>query len=191
MKTQLVSLILAVLVIVVAGCARTDNSTEVGLPNPASVYCEEQGGKLEIREGEDGQYGICVFDDGSECEEWAFYRGECAPGVGTLPTNGEATLVHVDELTLNIMESFPVQVNAVVRGNLADGCVILDGIEATREGNIFTLEINARSEGEICTMALVPFEEIVSLEVEGLPAGVYTVVIEDLSATFTFDVDNG
>jgi hypothetical protein len=22
----------------------------------------------------------CVFPDGSECEEWAFFRGECAPG---------------------------------------------------------------------------------------------------------------
>jgi putative hemolysin len=51
------------------------------LANPASVYCDEQGGKLEIREHEDGgQYGVCIFDDGSECEEWAYFRGECAPG---------------------------------------------------------------------------------------------------------------
>jgi hypothetical protein len=54
--------------------------TGIGMPNPASVYCEQQGGRLEIREGADGQYGVCVFDDGSECEEWAFFRGECAPG---------------------------------------------------------------------------------------------------------------
>ena len=20
---------------------------------------------------------VCVFDDGSECEEWAYFRGEC------------------------------------------------------------------------------------------------------------------
>ncbi len=49
-----------------------------GLANPASVYCEEQGGTLEIRTDADGgQYGVCVFDDGRECEEWAFFRGEC------------------------------------------------------------------------------------------------------------------
>jgi len=47
------------------------------LANPASVYCEEQGGELEIRDFESGQVGFCRFDDGSECEEWAFYRGEC------------------------------------------------------------------------------------------------------------------
>lgn len=53
----------------------------VGLPNPASVYCTEQGGVLEMRTDADGgQYGVCLFNDGSECEEWAFFRGECAPG---------------------------------------------------------------------------------------------------------------
>ena len=52
----------------------------VGMANPASVYCEEQGGKVEIREEDNGQAGYCVFDDGSECEEWAFFRGECQPG---------------------------------------------------------------------------------------------------------------
>jgi putative hemolysin len=57
-----------------------EESAGVGLPNPASVYCEEQGGKLEIRTAADGsQYGACVFPDGSECDEWAFYRGECGP----------------------------------------------------------------------------------------------------------------
>jgi putative hemolysin len=52
-----------------------------GMANPASVYCEEQEGKLEIRTGTDGgQYGVCMFEDGTECEEWAYFREECAPG---------------------------------------------------------------------------------------------------------------
>ncbi len=49
---------------------------QAGLANPASVYCEEQGGKLEIRDMDKGQIGICVFDEG-ECEEWAYFRGKC------------------------------------------------------------------------------------------------------------------
>ncbi|HSN75255.1 MAG TPA: DUF333 domain-containing protein, partial [Anaerolineae bacterium] len=53
----------------------------IGMANPASVYCEEHDGRLEIRTDEDGgQFGVCIFADGSECDEWAFYRGECAPG---------------------------------------------------------------------------------------------------------------
>ncbi|MFQ5812502.1 MAG: META domain-containing protein [Anaerolineae bacterium] len=53
---------------------------ETGLANPASVYCKERGGRLEIRTADDGgAVGYCIFPDGSECEEWAFFRGECAP----------------------------------------------------------------------------------------------------------------
>lgn len=59
----------------------TPAPAQAGLPNPASVFCEAQGGRLEIREDASGnQAGICVFSDGSECEEWAFFRNECQPG---------------------------------------------------------------------------------------------------------------
>ena len=51
---------------------------KTGIANPASVYCEQQGGKLEIRTAPDGgQAGYCRFPNGRVCEEWKFYRGEC------------------------------------------------------------------------------------------------------------------
>jgi putative hemolysin len=57
------------------------------LPNPASVHCEQNGGTLELRTADDGSVsGVCVFDDGSECDEWAFYRGTCRPGDSLAPT---------------------------------------------------------------------------------------------------------
>jgi len=56
--------------------------SQANLPNPASVYCVEQGFKSEIRTATDGsQTGYCIFPDGSECDEWAYFRGECAPSV--------------------------------------------------------------------------------------------------------------
>jgi putative hemolysin len=62
------------------------DSSQADMPNPASVFCEQQGGKLEIRSAADGsQSGVCIFPDGSECDEWAYFRGECAPG-GYIPT---------------------------------------------------------------------------------------------------------
>ncbi len=61
--------------------SKTAVDINVGLANPASVYCEEQGGKLEFRTDEaGGTVGICIFEDGSECEEWAYFRGECQLG---------------------------------------------------------------------------------------------------------------
>jgi putative hemolysin len=51
----------------------------IGMPNPASSYCKAQGYDLEIRTDPTtgGEVGYCVFPDGSSCEEWAFYRGQC------------------------------------------------------------------------------------------------------------------
>lgn len=40
----------------------------------------KEGGRVEIRQGEGGEVGYCVFADGSECEEWALMRSECQPG---------------------------------------------------------------------------------------------------------------
>ncbi len=58
------------------------NTNNAGIANPASVYCEANGGKLEIRidSVSGGQIGICVFSDNSACEEWRLFRKECEPG---------------------------------------------------------------------------------------------------------------
>lgn len=56
--------------------------TRVGasaLANPASQNCVAKGGKVDIREGKNGQYGVCVFPNGKECDEWALYKGQCSP----------------------------------------------------------------------------------------------------------------
>ncbi|MEZ4769289.1 MAG: DUF333 domain-containing protein [Caldilineales bacterium] len=61
-------------------------ATAPGLANPASVFCADNGGTPDIRSDAAGnQTGYCVFPDGSECDEWAYLRGECAPGVGGQP----------------------------------------------------------------------------------------------------------
>ena len=47
----------------------------IGMANPASVYCVEQGGESITKQNKDGsEYGICKFKDGKEVEEWEFYR---------------------------------------------------------------------------------------------------------------------
>lgn len=52
------------------------------LANPASTYCVEVGGTLEIVDEEGGQVGYCTKGE-QRCEEWKLFRGECpelAPG---------------------------------------------------------------------------------------------------------------
>ncbi|HWK15618.1 MAG TPA: DUF333 domain-containing protein [Rhizobiaceae bacterium] len=59
-----------------AGASATlaDEPPPVGIANPASVYCIEQGGKLEIRKTANGEVGYCHLPDGRIIEEWAFFR---------------------------------------------------------------------------------------------------------------------
>ena len=45
--------------------------------NPASIFCEERQGILRIENTPNGEVGICTLSTGEECEEWAYYRGEC------------------------------------------------------------------------------------------------------------------
>jgi putative hemolysin len=67
--------------------AAATDMPQASMPNPASVYCIQQGHKLEIRTAADGsQSGICVFPDGSACDEWAYYRGECGLATQKSPT---------------------------------------------------------------------------------------------------------
>lgn len=51
-----------------------------GLPNPAAQNCLDKGGELGYLQETAGTLGICKFDDGSECEEWQFFREECQKG---------------------------------------------------------------------------------------------------------------
>jgi putative hemolysin len=77
-------LVVSALVLVACGTPKPEPTPEPAqgeLANPASVYCQDNGGKIEMRtDSQGGQYGVCIFDDGSECDEWAFFRGECEPG---------------------------------------------------------------------------------------------------------------
>jgi putative hemolysin len=59
------------------------------IANPASVHCIERGGTLQLENRPGGQYGVCVFADNRQCEEWAMYRGECP--VGGLRVTGYVT----------------------------------------------------------------------------------------------------
>jgi putative hemolysin len=60
------------------------------LANPASQNCAARGGILKIeRRPDGGQFGVCVFVDNYQCEEWAMFRGECP--VGGLRVTGYIT----------------------------------------------------------------------------------------------------
>lgn len=73
------TLTLAILVMTLAACTTepqslgTSGTAQMG--NPASVYCQQVGGKLEIIKGKDGgEVGYCTLPSGERIEEWALFR---------------------------------------------------------------------------------------------------------------------
>ena len=88
-----VFVILLVLVLA-AGCTQQTPVPPVTTPgqsaiaNPASVYCGQNGGTIQIRKDTSGgEFGMCTFANGTSCEEWALFRGEgCRAGVAAATT---------------------------------------------------------------------------------------------------------
>jgi putative hemolysin len=121
MKHHLLTLLIATVVLsVLAACAPVTPPPGEGIANPASENCVAQGGTLEIRQGEGGEVGYCVFADGSECEEWALMRGECAPGQqANMPNPASANCV-AQGGTLDIRQG---------EGGEVGYCVFADGSE--------------------------------------------------------------
>jgi putative hemolysin len=54
-----------------------DRGDQLGMANPAAIYCKELGYEYRITQTDKGEEGVCVFPDGGECEEWKFLAGKC------------------------------------------------------------------------------------------------------------------
>jgi len=99
-KLSQIILSLLLTAVFIGACASPQSTTQPtptpaannsSIANPASVNCIKLGGKSTIQTREDGaQYGICVFDDNKQCEEWALFRNECP--AGGLKITGYVTL---------------------------------------------------------------------------------------------------
>ena len=83
------TIILLLVGIVLGACSpavptATPTATPVApgmIANPASENCIKQGGKLVMeKRGDGGEYGVCLFEDNRQCEEWALFRGDCPAG---------------------------------------------------------------------------------------------------------------
>lgn len=115
-----------------------------------------------------------------------------ADGSLTVVGGEQQNLVTVDTVQIMIMESMPVQVSAAVSGNKSVPCVNLLPAAVSRKDSVFTVVMAETVLGpaESCIAVLEPFETSISLDVLGLAAGTYTVIVNGVSAEFTLDSDN-
>lgn len=108
------------------------------------------------------------------------------PGVEII--EGQATVETVEVIMLT---SFPLQVHLHVSGYLGDPCTGIEEIQAERDGSQFEVTITTERDSQLnCIQAIEPFEQNIPLDVYGLPAGDYLVVVNGVEAEFTFFQDN-
>ncbi len=101
---------------------------------------------------------------------------------------GNAT---VESIEITVLESFPVQIKVNARGYLPDGCTKIGEITKEKKDNTFFVSIKTvRPADTYCTEVIVPFQEVISLDVYGLKAGIYTVNVNGVNGTFELVTDN-
>ena len=61
-------LFLFISIVLLSSCATHEQTSSVGMANPASVHCEKIGGKLDIVKGPSGGLGYCTLPGGERIE---------------------------------------------------------------------------------------------------------------------------
>ncbi len=104
------------------------------------------------------------------------------------PVTGLAEIVALD---IRQLEIFPVRIQVIVEGVLPDSCTTIERIDRTRQDDTFRVTLHTvRATGVTCLDTEIPFTETLDMDVVGLSAGTYTVQVNDISGTFTLQVDN-
>src|SRR5690606_28492300 len=95
---------------------------------------------------------------------------------------GDAT---VESISVHTVESLPIQYQAVLRGHLPDSCTAITDVQQVREATTFRIRMTTqRTQNETCTETATPFEQVVTLDVSGLPLGAYQVAVNELWTSF-------
>lgn len=100
----------------------------------------------------------------------------------------QQNLVDIESIVVNVMESFPVaQVSVVVTGNKSLPCTKLLEPGMLLDNGTFTIALAESTLGpaETCIAIIDPFETTIDLDVRGLAAGSYSVVVNGTTADFT------
>jgi len=96
----------------------------------------------------------------------------------------------VESVEVEFEGPWPMAVNAVIKGTVAESCAQVDEIrqEFDELARTFTVTITTRRPvDEACLQEATRFEATIPLPIEGIPDGVYTVIANGVTATFRFE----
>jgi uncharacterized protein YgiM (DUF1202 family) len=128
----------------------------------------------------DGKWWQIVYPDNTAGSSWV-----SSDPTFTIPTDYSGN-ADVQSVEIQLLESYPLQVNAIARGYLPDaGCTTIADVSQTRNGNTFTVTVRTKYDPQVlCAQMLTPFEQVVSLDVSSLLPGTYIVIVNGVEASF-------
>jgi inhibitor of cysteine peptidase len=95
----------------------------------------------------------------------------------------------IEDVKIQILESFPVQVMVIVSGTLPKKCQVLS-VDIAQENRTFFITLKTTEQASGCLSTDNTFIETIPLNVDGLKAGIYQVNIQGLIEQFELAVDN-
>ncbi len=102
---------------------------------------------------------------------------------------GREALVH--NVEIQIMNTHPAQISAVVSGYLTESCAMLGESQVKYESNTFQIIIYAVSPSDVgCLQVTTPFVTTIPLNTKDLSNGTYIVVANGVRAIFTLPVED-
>jgi hypothetical protein len=128
---------------------------------------------------------ICPDDSVGSC--WVSALSSLTkPTDGPPPETPPITKADVQSVEIQILESFPVQANAIAHGQLPDaGCTTIAGVSQSRSGNTFTVTLTTKLDpNALCSQVITPFEYVIPLDVSSLLPAQYIVNLNGVEAAF-------
>ncbi len=102
----------------------------------------------------------------------------------------EAGVAAVESIDVTVHQQRPVSVDVSVSGKLPDICTLIYRTQQERHTSGITVTLTTRREsGARCEAEPQPFQRTFSLEIQGMPPGLYFVSVNGVSGTFQIPAD--
>jgi len=137
----------------------------------------------------DGNWWRVICPDNSVGSCWVSAAGHLTrptDGMPTVPPPDPTGIADVQSIEIQVLESLPVQVNVIARGQFPDsGCTTISEVSQTRTGNTFTVTLTTRTDSRVvCAPLITPFEYVIPLDVSSLLPAPYIVRVNGVEGSF-------
>jgi len=97
----------------------------------------------------------------------------------------EIRLAPIEEIQVNIAESYPQQIFVYIKGGLSDSCTTFHDLTTEHSGNTISITVTTqRPKDKVCAQVYSFFEKNVNLGTDFTSGETYTINVNDKTTSF-------